>query len=77
MEDSPILVERWYSEDRTAAEVHVFLKDDQRGYAYIIGYNPTIFSKENVMEFLAKHNIELVIPDPKPIVENKEENVQG
>lgn len=52
-----ILVEKWKSGQ--AREVHIFIKNDQRGWAYVIGYNPRLFSKKDIKRFLKKKGIKI------------------
>lgn len=53
---SRLLVERWTSDD--AKEVHYFLEGDQRGYAYVLGVNPDLFTPEMVATILAMVGLE-------------------
>ena len=54
MSDTKYEVELWKSDD--AEEMHLFmLKGDQRGAAYVLGYNPKLFAGEEIRDFLARH----------------------
>jgi hypothetical protein len=53
-----ILVEGWHSDDAEAREVHIFRDSDQRGWAYVLGYNPDLFDEEDVRSFLRRHGID-------------------
>lgn len=50
-----ILVERWKSGN--AKEAHLFRKKDQRGWAYILGWNPNLFSDKEISKFLKERGI--------------------
>jgi hypothetical protein len=63
-EQQRIVVEKWKSDD--AEEVHLFVQHDQRGYAYVLGYNPKLFAEEDVRSFLRRHGIDL---SPGPVSE--------
>lgn len=51
-----MIVEKWTSEE--AAEVHLFRENDQRGFAYVLGFNPALFPEDDVRAFLAAHGID-------------------
>lgn len=50
------LVEVWRSDD--AEEKHLFRKHDQRGWAYVIGWNPHLFSDWDIRVLLRSKGIE-------------------
>lgn len=51
MKSKGFLTERWKSSDNHQ-EVHFFKKDDQRGQAYVLGFNPKYVNRKTIKSIL-------------------------